>query len=183
MASLRAANDPAELAVQADRPLWRELLTTGISVTLALGVALAVLHAPTTRLRSTGPAHSLPAAGATPAVAGATSATAAPPVAPASASGTGLAQLPPDHAIPPLALRALAQTDTAAAAPALTVYLVGTQAQAAELAAGLSVVNAIRATGGAPALHASVVVNGPDASAAIDTIRGHWMPAQIVDLQ
>jgi hypothetical protein len=183
MARSQILDDSAERPDRTERTLRRELLTTGISITFALGIGLAVFHAPGIQRGAAAPAHSTVRVVATPAGAVAAPAAAATPTAPVRPATASWVQLPPDYAIPTLALRALAQTDTSSSALILAVYIVGTQADASELEAGLAVVNAIRATVGAPALATSVVVDGPDLDGAIAAFLGHWMPAQVIDLR
>ncbi|HLZ68937.1 MAG TPA: hypothetical protein VKV26_03405 [Dehalococcoidia bacterium] len=85
----------------------------------------------------------------------------------------------------PLTLRALAQTDTSATAPQLALYIVNTQADANDLETGLTADNAIRATGGVPALQFAIVVSSADAGSVLNDYMSaaDGVSAQVIDLR
>ncbi len=158
-------------------------LTSCITLALAVVVALVAWHAfagnpaQDTNRKAAQPLAAQLAATAVPAV---------QPAADAASAGQPSASVAANApaAGPPLVLRAVAQVDPQASAGTLTVFVVDTAEQATELEQGLLATNAIRATGGAAPLRATVV------SAAADP-EGFWLalarsenePFFVVDLR
>ena len=179
-----------------DEPRRARLAALGFVTSLALAAVVAVVawHAFIGTSANAGP-RKLGPAGAVPVAAAAVSGPAAnaaagqqpgQPAVPAAVStpATSMVQVDTDAVLPGLTLRALAQIDPQMPADAPILFVVATAKQAAELEQGLQATNAIRATGGAAPLRASVVSveADPEAASWLSLALSENPPFTLVDL-
>ncbi|HZQ35076.1 MAG TPA: hypothetical protein VFD32_04025 [Dehalococcoidia bacterium] len=107
------------------------------------------------------------------------------PAAPAAASAPATSMMQADvHTVAPdLTLQALAEIDPQAPTGTLTVFVVDTAKEAADLEQGLLATNAFRATGGAAPLRATAVSAADPQAFWLALVQSENEPYTVVDLR
>ena len=195
---MSAIGPPRDILVAPeDEPRSARLALLGFCTSLALAAVVAVVawHAfigtsSPGGQRTIAPVNAVPVAATAvsgPAANAAAGQQAVQPAAPAAAStpATPMVQADADAVPPGLTLRALAQIDPQAPPDTLTVFIVDTAKQAADLEQGLQATNAIRATGGATPLRATAISvdTYPEVATWLTLAQSNSQPVAIVDLR
>ncbi len=174
-----------------DEPRSARLAVLGLCTSLALAAAVALVAwhsfmgtpSPAGH-RTLAPASAVPVAAAAAAGRATTPVTAPVRQLPAVPAAVDAAQATTNTSAAPLLLRAMAKRDPGTPDGTLTVFVVATASQVVELEQGLLATNAIRATGGAPPVRATVVSAETDPQAFwLALAQSENEPFVIVDLR